>query len=65
MLCIADAYEVKNISRHILLCLTIFFIAPLQYFLHRHLNRIRQPFAAAGKVVQTGEHPEPVTCQSH
>ena len=60
MLCIVDAYEVKNISKHILLCTTISFVAPLQYFLQRHLNRIRQAFDAAGKVVQTGKYPEPV-----
>ena len=43
---------------------TISFVAPLQYFLHPHLSRIRQAFEATCKIVQTGEYLESVSCQS-
>ena len=62
MLCITDAYGVKQAHTSLL---TISFLAVLQYVLYPHLSRIRQTFEAAGKVVQTGKHPESVSCQSH
>ena len=50
MLSITDAYGIMNVKQANIFVKTISFVAPLQYFFHPHLNRIRQDFEAAGKV---------------
>ena len=63
MLCITDAYGIMNAKQAHTSLHTSSFVAPLQYFLLQHFNRI-QAFEAAGKLVQTREYPECASCQS-
>ena len=62
MMCITDAYGVMNVKQARNSEKIVLFVALLHYFFHPHLNRIRQAFEAAGKVVQTGKYSESVSC---